>query len=73
MVIVVCREHVDIGLDRYVDEQEEAPELSLLKEAARWMENEGDGQSISSDKICDEKGCQNHAEFVLHPPDNGEA
>ncbi|WP_010279085.1 CxxH/CxxC protein [Paenibacillus senegalensis] len=61
MVIAVCREHVEIALDRYVDEQEEAPELSLLKEAGHWLE------AGSSDKICDEKGCQKSAEFVLHP------
>lgn len=35
---VVCKHHVELALDRYVDEYEHAPELSLLRDVKKMVE-----------------------------------
>ncbi|WP_438434035.1 CxxH/CxxC protein [Gorillibacterium sp. sgz500922] len=54
---VVCKEHVEIAIDRFLDEFEEAPDVVNLEETkfAAW----------DPPPHCEEKGCQAHAEFLV--------
>ena len=53
----VCKEHVEIALDRFVDEYEEAPDVVDLKEThfAAW----------DPPPCCEETGCEKAAEFLV--------
>lgn len=53
----VCKEHVEIALDRFVDEYEEAPDVVDLKEThfAAW----------DPPPRCEEPGCDQAAEFLV--------
>ncbi|WP_081756925.1 CxxH/CxxC protein [Gorillibacterium massiliense] len=54
---VVCKEHVEIAIDRFVDDFEDAPDVVDLKEThfAAW----------NPPPTCEEKGCDKHGEFLI--------
>jgi len=54
---VVCKEHVELAIDRFLDEYEEAPDVVNLQETkfAAW----------DPPPHCEEKGCREQAEFLV--------
>ncbi|SHE15073.1 CxxH/CxxC protein, BA_5709 family [Chlamydia abortus] len=54
---VVCKEHLEIAIDRFIDEYEEAPDLYALSEVSfkEW----------APPHLCEEKGCKHEALFLV--------
>ncbi|GIP35987.1 CxxH/CxxC protein [Paenibacillus sp. J2TS4] len=54
---VVCKEHLEIAIDRFVDEYEEAPDLYALVEVSF--------KAWEPPHECEEKGCKHEALFLV--------
>jgi len=54
---VVCKEHLELALDRFVDEYEDAPDVVDVEEThfKNW----------NPPRTCDEKGCEGKAQFLV--------
>jgi CxxH/CxxC protein (TIGR04129 family) len=54
---VVCKEHLELAIDRFVDEYEDAPDIVDLNETrfSGW----------EPPSRCDERGCGNAARYLV--------
>ncbi|GIP40600.1 hypothetical protein J31TS4_38800 [Paenibacillus sp. J31TS4] len=54
---VVCKEHVELAIDRFVDEYEDAPDLYDLEQVTfrEW----------EPPACCEEKNCSHGAQFLV--------
>jgi len=56
-MFVVCKEHLELAIDRFVDEYEEAPDLVDLQETRfpDW----------TPPTCCEEQGCEQFGRFLV--------
>lgn len=56
-MLVVCKEHLELAIDRFVDEYEAAPDIMDVSEVHV--------RSRNSPPVCEEKGCSCQARYVV--------
>ncbi|MFM9331369.1 CxxH/CxxC protein [Paenibacillus mesotrionivorans] len=56
-MFVVCKDHVELAIDRFVDEYEDAPDVVDLKETHF--------KSWNPPPTCEEKGCTCEAKYLV--------